>query len=241
MEDNSVKYVALSLVVFVLIAVSTYLAVNSSRSRGDNAQLTRDIVPTATPVISDLPKENQVELMEDGEMTPEEKTKIAKPSTVIESQKKYTALVTTNMGVITIDLDSSNRPITVNNFVYLANLGFYNNTIFHRVIPDFMIQGGDPLGNGRGGPNYKFEDELTGDNKNNRGTISMANAGPNTNGSQFFINVVDNNYLDTKHTVFGTVVSGMDIVDLISKVKTGSMDKPISDIVIEGIVIEEKL
>ncbi|MFW5846886.1 MAG: peptidylprolyl isomerase [Nanoarchaeota archaeon] len=140
----------------------------------------------------------------------------------------------TNKGDIVIELYSSEMPITAGNFEKLVNEGFYNGIIFHRVIPDFMIQGGDPTGTGTGGPGYKIKDEFTGSelDQNNRGTISMANAGPNTGGSQFFINLVDNNFLDNKHPVFGKVIKGMDVVDSISKVKTNSQDKPLEDIVI---------
>ncbi|MFH1631237.1 MAG: peptidylprolyl isomerase, partial [Candidatus Aenigmatarchaeota archaeon] len=121
-------------------------------------------------------------------------------------------------------------PITAGNFEKLVNQGFYDGTIFHRVIDDFMIQGGDPLGTGMGGPGYTIKDEFRPNNKNSRGTISMANAGPNTGGSQFFINLVDNNFLDQKHPTFGKVVNGMDVVDAIAKVKTGANDRPVSDV-----------
>jgi peptidylprolyl isomerase len=139
----------------------------------------------------------------------------------------------TNYGNIVIQL-YQDTPITSGNFEKLVSQGFYNNTIFHRVINGFMIQGGDPTGTGRGGPGYTIKDEFThkGGNKNNRGTISMANAGPNTGGSQFFINLVDNNYLDTKHAVFGEVVNGMDVVDKIAAVQTDSNDKPLKEVVI---------
>lgn len=132
----------------------------------------------------------------------------------------------TTKGNITIELDS-NMPITAGNFEKLVNQGFYNGVIFHRVIDGFMIQGGDPTGTGMGGPGYTIKDEFTKTNKNNRGTIAMANAGPNTGGSQFFINLVDNNFLDGKHPVFGKVVEGMDVVDAIAKVETDGNDRPL--------------
>jgi peptidylprolyl isomerase len=140
-------------------------------------------------------------------------------------------LLKTNMGDITIKL-YNDMPITTGNFETLVKKGFYNGVIFHRVIDGFMIQGGDPQGNGMGGPGYTIKDEFShaGGNKNNRGTISMANAGPNTGGSQFFINLVNNNFLDTKHPAFGEVVSGMDVVDKIAKVDTNSNDKPLQDV-----------
>ena len=122
-------------------------------------------------------------------------------------------ILSTTMGDIEIELFDKDMPITAGNFKKLVEKGFYNNTIFHRVIADFMIQGGDPTGTGMGGPGYTIKDEFTKNNRNDRGTIAMANAGPNTGGSQFFINTVNNNYLDKMHPVFGKVVKGMDVVD----------------------------
>jgi peptidylprolyl isomerase len=139
-------------------------------------------------------------------------------------------LLETTEGNITIELYSQDMPITAGNFQKLVEQEFYDGVIFHRVIPDFMIQGGDPTGTGMGGPGYKIKDEFNGKQKNNRGTISMANAGPNTGGSQFFINLVDNNFLDRKHPVFGEVVEGMDVVDAISQVDTNSQDKPLKEV-----------
>lgn len=137
----------------------------------------------------------------------------------------------TTMGDIKIKL-YNDMPITTGNFIKLVQSGFYNGIIFHRVIDGFMIQGGDPQGTGMGGPGYTIKDEFThaGGNKNNKGTISMANAGPNTGGSQFFINLVDNNFLDTKHPAFGEVIEGMDIVDKIGKTQTGMNDRPVKEI-----------
>lgn len=135
----------------------------------------------------------------------------------------------TTKGNITIEL-YSDMPITAGNFEKLVNQGFYNGVIFHRVIDGFMIQGGDPTGTGMGGPGYNIKDEFTKNSKNNRGTISMANAGPNTGGSQFFINLVDNNFLDGKHPAFGKVVEGMDVVDAIGSVETDANDRPIQEV-----------
>jgi len=124
-------------------------------------------------------------------------------------------------------------PITTNNFKNLIQKGTFNGTIFHRIISDFMIQGGDPTGTGYGDPSIsEIKDEFTYKNHNDRGTIAMANAGPNTGSSQFFINLVNNNYLDTKHPQFGKIVSGMDVVDAIAKVRTDSRDKPLKEVVI---------
>ena len=136
----------------------------------------------------------------------------------IDPAKKYSATLETSSGVIVVDLFAKDAPKTVNNFVFLARDGFYDGTVFHRVIPDFMIQGGDPTGSGRGGPGYRFEDETKGNpNKHKVGSLSMANAGPNTNGSQFFITHVETGWLDGKHTVFGQVRSGQNVVDAVKQ------------------------
>ncbi|MDH7517857.1 MAG: peptidylprolyl isomerase [Candidatus Thermoplasmatota archaeon] len=161
--------------------------------------------------------------------------------------KNPIAILDTSMGVIKIELYKDKAPITAGNFINLSKNGFYDGLIFHRVIQNFMIQGGDPNGDGTGGPSYTIKDEFHPDLSNVRGTISMANHGPNTGGSQFFINVVNNTYLDYnkepleyKHAVFGKVIEGMDVVDAISKVKTDENDKPLVDVVIKSITIQEK-
>ncbi len=143
------------------------------------------------------------------------------------------ALLNTSMGDITVEL-FDDMPVTVGNFRKLVEKGFYDGTIFHRIIDGFMIQGGDPTGTGRGGPGYAIRDEFTDHNRNDRGTIAMANAGPNTGGSQFFINLTNNNYLDKAHPVFGKVVEGMDVVEKIGKVKTDAMDRPVKEVKIIG-------
>ena len=141
-------------------------------------------------------------------------------------------LLHTNMGDITLQL-RNDMPITTGNFKNLVEKGTFNGTIFHRIIKGFMIQGGDPTGTGYGDPSIPdIKDEFTRKNRNDRGTIAMANAGPNTGSSQFFINLVNNNFLDTKHPQFGKVVSGMDIVDAIAKVRTNPQDKPLKDVII---------
>jgi peptidyl-prolyl cis-trans isomerase B (cyclophilin B) len=152
------------------------------------------------------------------------------PQMSIDTSKGYTATFDTSRGKIVCDLFPKEAPNTVNNFVFLAREKFYDGTKFHRVIPDFMIQGGDPQGTGTGGPGYKFADETRGNpHKHQRGSLSMANAGPNTNGSQFFITHVKTDWLDGKHTVFGQVRSGQEIVD---SVKQGD--------VLKSVTIEER-
>ncbi len=153
-----------------------------------------------------------------------------KPAMQIDVKKSYTAMINTSKGMIEMKLYPEHAPITVNNFVFLAKEGFYDGVSFHRVIEDFVIQGGDPTGTGRGGPGYKFEDEF----KNNplrheRGVMSMANAGPGTNGSQFFITHSPQPHLNGKHTVFGKVMNGLDVVDSIEQ----------GDIMVEVTINEE--
>lgn len=156
------------------------------------------------------------------------------------------ATLHTNKGNITLELFGDDAPKTVENFVKLAKGGFYDGTKFHRVIKDFMVQGGDPQTKddalatrwGTGGPGYTFADEIHANNRNVTGSISMANAGPNTNGSQFFINTADNNFLDTKHTVFGKVTAGMEVVSAIESAATSPMDRPLEPMVINSITIQ---
>src|SRR6266513_2116585 len=149
------------------------------------------------------------------------------------------AIIQTNHGPIHLELYADDAPKTVDNFVKLANDGFYDRVIFHRVIPDFMIQGGDPTGTGSGGPGYTFEDEFN-DHKVERGALAMANAGPNTNGSQFFIVTTEAApWLDGKHTVFGKVTDGMDAVDSIERTPTGANDRPIEDQKLERVELSD--
>jgi peptidyl-prolyl cis-trans isomerase B (cyclophilin B) len=165
----------------------------------------------------------------------------APPEMKIDPAKKYVATLDTSMGKIVIVLFAKDAPRTVNNFVFLAREGFYNQTIFHRVIPDFMVQGGDPEGTGRGGPGYRFEDEVGPDKpKHQRGSLSMANAGPNTNGSQFFITHKATPWLDGKHTVFGQVIEGQDVVDKMATVEFAAQNRPKQDIVLKSVTIVEE-
>ncbi|AFH48366.1 Peptidyl-prolyl cis-trans isomerase A [Ignavibacterium album JCM 16511] len=154
------------------------------------------------------------------------------------------AIIHTNMGTIELELFADKTPKTVENFVGLANKGYYNGVIFHRVIDNFMIQGGDPTGTGRGGQSVwggKFEDEFVPELKHDsEGILSMANAGPNTNGSQFFITLVPTPWLDGRHTVFGKVIKGMDVVKAIGKVPRNQQDRPLKDVVMEKVTIEKR-
>jgi len=149
------------------------------------------------------------------------------------------ATLQTSEGTIEVELYPGDAPMTVENFEKLARDGFYEGVIFHRVIPDFMIQGGDPTGTGMGGPGYEFEDEFN-EHRATRGALAMANAGPNTNGSQFFIVTAEATpWLDGKHTVFGRVTSGMDVVDRISQVERDSNDRPLKPVTIDRVELGE--
>ncbi len=179
--------------------------------------------------------------------TVKEKTEEQTTSTEEEIQMPESmtvAVMNTNMGTIEIELFADKTPKTVENFVGLANKGYYDGIIFHRVIADFMIQGGDPTGTGRGGESLwgtSFADEFVTELRHDTpGILSMANSGPNTNGSQFFITLVPTPWLDGKHTIFGKVINGMNLVEDIGKVKTGAGDKPVEDIKMINVKIEQR-
>ena len=163
------------------------------------------------------------------------------PKMTIDENAAYTADLTTSEGDIQIALDAKQAPVTVNNFVFLANQGFYDGGTFHRVIPGFMIQGGDPEGTGMGGPGYTFEDELPKAGQYKIGSVAMANAGPSTNGSQFFIIVGQQGVqLPPNYSLFGQVTKGQDVADAISTVPTDGADKPVTPVTIEKVTITEK-
>ncbi len=159
------------------------------------------------------------------------------PALAIDAAKAYTATIETSAGSMVAELFPGDAPNTVNNFVFLARDGFYDEVIFHRVISGFMIQGGDPTGTGRGGPGYRFDDEPV-SRPYDRGTLAMANAGPNTNGSQFFIMHADYP-LPPNYTVFGKLTAGEDVVDAIAAAQTGPNDRPIEPVAISGVTIAE--
>jgi cyclophilin family peptidyl-prolyl cis-trans isomerase len=158
------------------------------------------------------------------------------------AEGKSYAVFHTNQGEFTVELFSKEAPITVDNFKKLAEKGFYDGTIFHRIIPEFMIQGGDPEGTGRGGPGYYIPDEFAPDlTFSEPGILAMANAGPGTGGSQFFVTVVPTPWLQNHHSIFGKVVQNYDVVEALSKVKTNAFDKPLDDVVIESLEITDKI
>jgi len=171
-----------------------------------------------------------------------EKT-LPKPELTIDTAKKYKAILKTSEGDITVELNAATTPITANNFVYLARQGFYNGTIFHRVIDGFMIQGGDPTGTGMGSPGYRFDDEPF-SGEYTRGTIAMANSGPNTNGSQFFIMHADY-ALPRNYVIFGKAIAGLEVVDKIATAETvagpgGEKSKPVNPVTINSVEIIEE-
>jgi len=184
--------------------------------------------PSSSPILSNQQENNPM---------PSPKMQFTQADQVINKDKSYTATLKTSVGDIVIEL-SQDTPVTTNNFVFLAQKGFYDSVIFHRVIPGFMIQGGDPTGSGMGGPGYKFADEkFTGEYK--RGVVAMANAGANTNGSQFFIMHADY-ALPPNYVIFGMTKSGLDVVDKIASGKTGANDRPIDPVTIQSVAILEK-
>lgn len=189
-----------------------------------------------------IPETEELKISEE-EKTEPTKTQTKMPEMQIDKSKTYTAILETSEGDISIQLNAKQTPITANNFVLLAREGFYNGTIFHRVIKGFMIQGGDPNGDGTGGPGYKFDDEQF-EGEYTRGTVAMANAGPNTNGSQFFIMHADYP-LPKNYVIFGKVIKGIDAVDKIATapVETnlmGEMSKPVKPVEVESVEIVEK-
>lgn len=205
-------------IVFAVILLSLLLSRNSGENNSGNSTAS----PSAETAMGKYSKE---------------------PEMVIDTKKKYSASLTTSAGVIEVELFASETPKTVNNFAFLAQDGFYNGTIFHRVMKDFMIQGGDPNGDGTGGPGYKFEDEeITRDYK--RGIVAMANSGPDTNGSQFFIMHKDYD-LPKNYVIFGQVTNGLDTVDKIATAKVsatslGELSKPVSPVILENATVSVK-
>jgi cyclophilin family peptidyl-prolyl cis-trans isomerase len=228
MDDKLIKYLPLAGIV-----VATGLLIFGVQS-------TPKKVDPMAEVLQNLNKENPVSNNQNKGPAAMDKTKMPVPTQIISPDKSYTAVFNTNLGSFKIKLYAKETPLTVNNFVYLAKNKFYDGLIFHRIIKDFMIQGGDPVGNGTGGPGYRFPDEKS-NNKIVKGSLAMANSGPNTNGSQFFIVTAEATpWLDGKHTNFGEVVEGLDIIEKIGVIKTGANDKPVETVLINTIEIIEQ-
>lgn len=223
---NKETFISIFVVPVVIIVALLFVAAKNSGGTTN----------TATSVLNEKKRENS------GQST-DTVVSSTQPAMIIDKTKKYTAVLNTTEGEITIDLYTDKTPITVNNFVSLSKENFYNNTIFHRVINGFMIQGGDPKGNGTGGPGYKFDDEKF-EGEYTAGTIAMANAGPNTNGSQFFI--MHKDYpLPKNYVIFGKVSKGLDIVDKIATApvemsQMGEKSKPVNPVSIKSVTIVEK-
>ena len=193
-----------------------------------------EMIPTSTPSSKATPEVAESESDEIMRQYSEP------PLLILEAGVEYSAEIQTNLGNIRVALFTEEAPITVNNFLFLASKRFYDGVIFHRVIPAFMIQGGDPTGVGVDGPGYQFQDEISPSlNFDNPGVLAMANAGPDTNGSQFFITVAPTPHLTGSHTIFGRVVEGQDIANAIATVPTDGRDRPLEDVVIEGILLTE--
>lgn len=219
------KSIILSLIVVGILVFSGYYLFSNQKSTGNTLVTKTDSYSTSTPV------------MEDG-------SSITKEASVTKEDNKTKHMVTieTNYGKIVFETYDLDAPNTVKNFTTLAGKGFYNGLTFHRVIKGFMIQGGDPNGNGTGGPGYQFADELNPSTSSykagyKKGVVAMANAGPNTNGSQFFIMTADYP-LPNNYTIFGKVVSGQDVVDKIANVQTGPNDKPTSPVTMTTVTVE---
>lgn len=226
------KTIIISVVVILIVLFSGYFLLKNK-----SYNLANDMVDPLTNQVVDG---SQMTDLSNDKNTTDKDTKLTD-----NNKKVMQAIMHTTKGDIEIEFGTT-TPKTVENFIKLAKEGFYDGVKFHRVIKGFMIQGGDPLTKddsqmaywGTGGPGYKFNDELNSSNKNDIGTISMANSGPNTNGSQFFINTAANNFLDPKHVVFGKVIEGMDVVTEIENTKTGPSDRPIEPIVIKSITLK---
>ncbi len=238
-------YVGIVLILLGVVILSIFAFRNDwftgNKENGNIIEQSMNDIEKAEEMKNTLEDSSQ-KTLEDNQTANKEDQKVADQN---NNKKIMQATLHTSKGDITIEFSTS-TPKTVENFTKLAKEGFYDGVKFHRVIKGFMSQGGDPLSKddskqalwGTGGPGYAFPDEITSNNKNDKNTISMANAGPNTNGSQFFINAANNNFLDTKHTVFGKVIAGMDVADAINKVATDLNDRPLEPVVIKGVTLK---
>lgn len=228
--------------ILVIIGILGWFIFRSTQPKPELANLDQISDNATTDLQESQKKPDNIEAPEEFlellEQEPDNTMQLEKPEMTIDTSQEYFATLETNQGSMKVKLFADKTPITVNNFVYLANKDFYDNVIFHRVIEGFMIQGGDPTGTGRGGPGYQFEDEIVDSlSFTKAGQLAMANSGPGTNGSQFFITLDATSWLDGNHTIFGEVVEGMDVVEKIGRTQTGAGDRPIEDITIENIAI----
>jgi|688.fasta_scaffold00913_47 cyclophilin family peptidyl-prolyl cis-trans isomerase len=247
-SNNQNNLIIGAIVIILVLGLGIYFYKKNNTLPADQSALLNDLQKDQynygqNDSTASAPSEDQAPIEADKTDNSDNIKNMNKPEMQINTKKQYTATLKTSEGDIKIKLYADKTPITVNNFVYLAKQSFYNNTIFHRVIDGFMIQGGDPQGNGTGGPGYKFDDEKF-DGEYKRGIIAMANAGPNTNGSQFFIMHKDNP-LPKNYVIFGEVTEGLDVVDKIATAETtygamGERSKPVNPVKVTEAVIEEK-
>lgn len=249
-NDNPMKKINYNFILLISFALLINLTLTGCATKVENSNNNQS-PSSSTPLVTSSVAENnnsssnQLNISKDKKFMEQSATRqivLQPPFMKIDPAKKYTAVLQTTVGIITIALNAKDTPKTVNNFVYLANNKFYNTTIFHRVIKDFMIQGGDPNGNGRGGPGYKFNDEPFSGGYD-RGVVAMANAGPNTNGSQFFI-MHQANPLPKNYVIFGKVIEGLDVVDKIAQAPvtvsfSGEASQPVNPVVIQLVQIIE--
>lgn len=243
-DNSSTLIYAIIIIIMIAITILGLFFFKQDKNTATDLDLTsqqlveKDSTSPTTAVIESTTNTDQ-NINQTETQPPMNKTNLTRPEMTIDPNKEYIATMNTSQGVVKIKLFAQETPVTVNNFVYLAQNKFYDGLIFHRVIKDFMIQGGCPLGNGTGGPGYKFEDE-----QNSaplvQGSLAMANSGPDTNGSQFFIvTAAATPWLDGVHTHFGQVIEGMDVIMKIDTTPTGSNDKPTQNITINSVTISE--
>jgi peptidyl-prolyl cis-trans isomerase A (cyclophilin A) len=254
------REIIISSIVLIFLLVGFFFLIQFGKKSSNKAEDAKEVDSGAVTTVDMAKEEESLDtemVMDEPLQKPEEmgdteevsgfesqRTQLEKeldpPEMNLKDGVDYRAVIQTNLGNIEVDLFEEKTPITVNNFVHLSNTAFYDGLIFHRVIPDFMIQGGDPLGNGTGGPGYSFEDEIARGQQIVKGSLAMANSGKDTNGSQFFIVVKEETpWLNKGHTHFGQIIGGQDIADKISLLETDANDKPLEDVVIETIVITE--
>ena len=242
MKKDTLLFIAASIILGTILIIS----LNKMKAKTDNLGQESSIKDLQN--LDDSDTENLTNIIENQEQdysmpaTLSANQSLTKPEMEIDVEQTYRVTLNTTQGSIVIELDSKNTPITSNNFVYLAEKGFYNNTIFHRVIDGFMIQGGDPRGDGTGGPGYTFADEdIVGEYQ--RGTVAMANSGANTNGSQFFIMHQDNP-LPKNYVIFGQVIEGMEVVDSIATAPvamslSGEKSRPIQPVMVKSAIVSK--